>query len=370
MFTATDAHWMAQALRLAERGLLTVRPNPAVGCVIVKDGQLIGQGWHQRAGEPHAEVYALREAGEQARGATAYVTLEPCSHHGRTPPCSDALISMGVARVVVAMQDPNPQVAGKGLARLRNAGIAVSVGLMGDSARRLNLGFFSRVERQRPYVRVKIAASLDGRTALHNGQSQWITSEAARADVQHLRAQSGAIVTGIQTILMDDPLLNVRLSGFSINQPMLVVLDSHLQMPLSGRCWQQPERLMIVCAASTLDSELGRIKQQQLVAQGAQVLSMAEANGRVDLQVLWHYLAQTHQINDMLVEAGATLAGAVVQSGLVDEVIWYAAPCILGNTARAGLVLPPIEQMQDVIRWSVVDERQVGRDWRLTFKVN
>ncbi len=368
VFSAQDARYMAQALRLAERGLFSVRPNPAVGCVIVNDGVVVGEGWHIRAGEPHAEVYALRAAAEQARGATAYVTLEPCSHHGRTPPCCDALIAAGVARVVVAMQDPNPQVAGRGLARLRNAGIDVSVGLMAESARALNPGFLSRVERNRPFVRVKVAASLDGRTALANGQSKWITGEAARADVQRLRARSGAILTGVDTVLIDNPLLTVRLPEFELFQPLRVVADSRLRIPIDAQLFNDGGKVLVVACQALIDSGEQANKVALLQAKGAQVVAVPCVDGRLDLDALLFVLAQDYQINDLMVEAGATLAGAFVQQQLADELWWYGAACVMGNYARAGLILPDHDAMSDIAYWTLFEQRQIGKDWRFKLK--
>lgn len=371
-FTPQDAHWMAQALRLAERGLFSARPNPAVGCVLVRDGQRVGQGWHQQAGGPHAEVHALREAGDRARGATAYVTLEPCAHHGRTPPCADALVAAGVARVVAAMTDPNPLVAGQGLARLAAAGIPVASGLMESSARQLNPGFLSRMERGRPWVRLKLAASLDGRTALANGDSQWITAEAARTDVQWLRARSGAILTGVNTVLADDPSLTVRLDAALLGQqewadarrqPVRVIADSQLRLPPTARLLSLPGQVLVLtCQQTVLQDRQGRVAA--LEAAGARVVSLPCVQGRVDLTAAVDWLAQEMRINDLLIEAGATLAGAVVQAGLVDELWWYAAPCLMGSDARAGVVLPPLNSMQQVGRWQLASLRAVGADWR------
>ncbi len=366
--SAQDASWMAQALRLAERGLFSVRPNPAVGCVIVNDGNVVGKGWHIRAGEPHAEVYALRAAGAQAGGATVYVTLEPCSHHGRTPPCCDALIAAGVARVVVAMQDPNPQVAGRGLARLRNAGIDVSVGLMADSARALNPGFLSRVERNRPFVRVKVAASLDGRTALSNGQSKWITGEAARADVQRLRARSGAVLTGVDTVLIDDPLLTVRLPEFELFQPLRVVLDSRLRSSVDAKLFASDGRVLVVTCQVLIDEGQQAVKIALLQAKGVEVIGVPCVDGRIDLETLLFVLAQDYCINDLMVEAGATLAGAFVQQQLFDELWWYGASCVMGNEARSGLIMSTPVAMSDVPRLTLIEQRQLGVDWRLRFK--
>jgi len=367
-FSAQDARFMAQALRLAERGILSVRPNPAVGCVIVKDARVVGEGWHIRAGEPHAEVYALAAAGKQARDATAYVTLEPCSHHGRTPPCCDALIAAGVSRVVVAMQDPNPQVSGRGLARLRNAGIDVSVGLMAESARALNPGFLSRIERDRPFVRVKVAASLDGRTALANGQSKWITGEAARADVQRLRARSGAILTGVDTVLIDDPLLTVRLPEFELFQPLRVVADSRLRAPIDAQLFNTGGKVLVVTCQTSIDSEQHANQIALLQAKGVDLVGVPCVDGRLDLAALLFVLAKDYHVNDLMVEAGATLTGAFVQQRFADELWWYGAACVMGNEARSALTLPRINDMNDVHHLTLIDQRQVGQDWRLRFK--
>lgn len=363
-FTADDAHYMAQALRLAEKGQLTVRPNPAVGCVIVKHGKVVGEGWHHKAGTPHAEVHALAMAGQEAQQATAYVTLEPCSHYGRTPPCALALVNSGVSRVVCAMQDPNPLVAGKGLALLKEAGIEVSSGLMETSARALNQGFLSRMEGQRPFIRVKLATSLDGRTALANGQSQWITGEAARADVQKLRARSGAIVTGIETVLADNPSLTVRRAGFEDFQPLRVILDSQLRMPLSAHLLTLSGQVMIVTLAKTAYQQTEKVSQ--LTQLGVQLLVLPDNDkGRIDLSPLITYLAKEHQINDLLVEAGARLAGAFVEEDLADELWWYTAAAIMGQEARAGLITPHFQQMTDIYRWQVKDQRMIGQDQRM-----
>ncbi|GAB4115838.1 MAG: bifunctional diaminohydroxyphosphoribosylaminopyrimidine deaminase/5-amino-6-(5-phosphoribosylamino)uracil reductase RibD [Sideroxydans sp.] len=359
MADAADSRWMAHALQLAGRGLFTTTPNPRVGCVLVEGGKNIGEGWHERAGEPHAEVHALRAAGNAARGATAYVTLEPCSHHGRTPPCADALIAAGVARVVCAMQDPNPQVAGRGMDNLRAAGIAVECGLMEAAARELNIGFVSRMTRGMPFVRSKIAASLDGRTALENGASQWITGVAARQDVQHWRARSCAVLTGIGTVLADDPQLNVRIA--TGRQPLRVVLDSALRMLPSARMLQSGQ--VLVCTASQ-----DVAKRSVLERRGAEVLLLADAAGQVDLPAVLRELARRGS-NEVLVEAGRTLNGALLRAGLVDEVVLYLAPQLLGDAARgmADLgVLTHLEQRVELV-WQEV--RHVGRDLRITAKV-
>lgn len=362
-FSTQDAHYMSQAIRLAERGQLTVRPNPAVGCVIVKDDQVVGEGWHIRAGTPHAEVHALRMAGEQSQGATAYVTLEPCSHHGRTPPCCDALTAAGVARVVVAMQDPNPLVAGKGIARLRGAGIQVDVGLMEASARALNVGFLSRMERGLPFVRAKVGASLDGKTALLNGQSQWITSEAARADVQHLRALSGAIVTGVDTLLADNPKLTVRLAGFESFQPLRVVLDTHLRSPLNAELFQCAGDLLILTSQYALTQQAEKVSLFK--QQGVDVLVVAlDDSGRLNLVDVMRLLAETFTINDLLLEAGANLTASALSSGVVDELWWYTSGALMGEARSALAGMPALTSMQQVNQWRLLEQRRIGHDLR------
>lgn len=360
-----DNQWMALALQLAQRGLNTTSPNPRVGCVVVNNGKQVGEGWHERAGEPHAEVHALRAAGKLARGATAYVTLEPCSHHGRTPPCADALIEAGVTRVVVAMQDPNPLVAGRGLAKLRAAGVAVECGLMESAAHELNIGFVSRMTRGTPWVRSKIAASLDGRTALANGQSQWITGDAARQDVQHWRARSCAVLTGIGTLLADDPQLNVR--GDTVErQPLRVVLDSELRISLNAR----------VLAASITSGGSALIytasndtqKHSALRALGASVSVMPRVESGIDLPSVLRDLAQ-RGINEVLVEAGGTLNGALLKSGLVDELVLYLAPQLLGDAARGLATLGELTQLNQRVELTWQDVRQVGKDLRITARV-
>jgi len=350
---------MARALQLAQRGLLTATPNPRVGCVLVKNGKNIGEGWHVRAGEPHAEVHALRAAGAAAQGATAYVTLEPCSHHGRTPPCAEALIEAGVARVVCAMQDPNPRVAGQGFAMLRAAGIAVECGLMEAAARDLNIGFVSRMTRGLPFVRSKIAASLDGRTALANGVSQWITGAAARVDVQHWRARSCALVTGIGTVLADDPQLNVRIA--TERQPLRVVLDSALRMPPTARMLQGGR--VLVCTAS---QDAG--KRAALERQGAEVLLLPDAAGQVDLPAVLRELAR-RGINEVLVEAGKTLNGALLRAGLLDELVLYLAPQLLGDAARGIADLGELLRLEQKVELAWRDVRRVGGDLRITAEI-
>ncbi len=358
-FSAADYGHMAHALRLARKGLYTTTPNPRVGCVIVKDGAIVGTGWHERAGEAHAEIHALREAGDAARGATVYVTLEPCAHHGKTPPCADALVRAGVARVVAAMQDPNPSVAGEGLARLAAAGVQVESGLLEAAARELNPGFIKRMLLGHPYVRLKTAASLDGKTALANGASQWITGAAARADAQRLRARACAILTGSGTVLADDPRLDVR--DFDIGrQPLRVVADTRLRTPPQARLLAGGKAL-IVCA------EPEPKKMAALEAAGAKILCLPGSDGRVDLAALLAHLAR-QGVNELHVEAGARLAGALLAAGLVDEWVHYAAPLVLGEPGRglfAGLDLTTLEQAR---AFRVADERRVGRDWRFTLR--
>ncbi len=353
---AADSEWMARALRLAERGLHTTSPNPRVGCVLVKDGRVIGEGWHERAGEPHAEVHALRAAGEAARGATAYVTLEPCSHHGRTPPCANALIAAKVARVVSAMQDPNPLVAGQGLQKLSAAGIETECGLMEAAARELNVGFISRMTRGTPWVRSKIATSLDGRTALANGTSKWITGEAARRDVQHWRARSCAVLTGSGTVLADDPQLNVR--GIETKrQPLRVVLDSELRTSPAAKILQGGRTLIYTASSDAA-------KRQALQIAGAEVAMLADADGKVDLSAVLRDLAQ-RGINEVLVEAGHTLNGALLKAGLVDELVLYLAPQLLGDAARGLADLGELTQLQQRVNLQWQDMRQVGSDLRI-----
>jgi diaminohydroxyphosphoribosylaminopyrimidine deaminase/5-amino-6-(5-phosphoribosylamino)uracil reductase len=351
---------MAQALHLAEQGLYSTSPNPRVGCVLVLNGNVVGEGWHQRAGEPHAEVYALREAGDKAPGATAYVTLEPCSHHGRTPPCADALIAAGVARVVVAMQDPNPQVTGQGLARLRAAGIDVECGLMEAAARELNIGFFSRMTRGTPWLRSKIAMSLDGRTALANGVSKWITGDAARQDVQHWRACSCAVLTGIGTVLADDPQLNVR--GIeTARQPLRVVLDSQLRMPLTARILTGGGAL-IYTAMNDAD------KIATLKNTGASVCVLPDGKGQVDLTDMLKDLAK-RGCNEVLVEAGSILNGALLRARLVDELLLYLAPQLLGDAARGMAQLGELISLDQRIDLKWQDMRHIGNDLRITVRI-
>ncbi|MDD5390765.1 MAG: bifunctional diaminohydroxyphosphoribosylaminopyrimidine deaminase/5-amino-6-(5-phosphoribosylamino)uracil reductase RibD [Gallionellaceae bacterium] len=349
---------MAHALRLAARGLFTTTPNPRVGCVIVANGQVVGEGWHARAGEAHAEVHALRAAGERARGATAYVTLEPCSHHGRTPPCANALIDAGVSRVVAAMRDPNPQVSGGGLTLLTLAGIQVEVGVLEAEARELNIGFIARMTRGRPWLRVKTAASLDGKTALLNGESKWITGPAARADVQAWRARACAILTGVGTVLADNPRMNVRDLDTS-RQPLKIIVDSRLNTPPTAQILQGGA--LIVCAEANPE------RRAALEAAGVEVLCIPGPNGRVGLAALCNELGR-RGLNEIHVEAGATLNGALLDAGLVDEWIAYLAPLVMGDAARGVFALPPLGDMADRLPFKLLDSRQFGGDLRLTLR--
>lgn len=364
LFSAADHTYMALALRLAEQGLYTTQPNPRVGCVIVKNHQIIGQGAHLKAGEAHAEVHALLQAGDAAKDADAYVTLEPCNHHGRTPPCVDALIKAGVKRVVVAMQDPNPLVAGAGIKRLQAHGIEVTAGLMEKEALSLNPGFISRMTRHLPYVRSKVAASLDGRTALNNGKSLWITGESARLDVQYWRAQSCAIVTGIGAVLADNPTMNVRLPDVA-RQPLRVIVDSRLQVPLNSKILQ-PESLQTSPVLIVYASDDKR-QSGALAACGAELLKLPDTHGRVDLLALISHLAQ-RGVNEVLLEAGQGLNGAFLHANLIDEFIFYYAPKLMGADAKAMFAIPELTEMQQVTDLQILDVRQVGHDIRLLAK--
>ncbi|MBS1142020.1 MAG: 5-amino-6-(5-phosphoribosylamino)uracil reductase / diaminohydroxyphosphoribosylaminopyrimidine [Proteobacteria bacterium] len=355
-FTAVDHGMMARALQLAERALWTTSPNPRVGCVLVRDGEIVGEGWHEKAGEPHAEVHALRAAGEKARGATAYVTLEPCSHHGRTPPCAEALIAAGVSRVVAAMTDPNPLVSGKGLALLQAAGIETASGLLENEARELNIGFVSRMTRGQPWLRLKVAASLDGKTALNNGVSQWITGPDARRDGHAWRARACAILTGIGTVRDDDPQLLVR-DVETTRQPLRVVVDSKLETPLGARILQGGPVLI----AGAVDNP-ERI--EALRAVGADVLILPNPSGKVDLKALLVALAQ-RGINEVHAEAGFKLNGSLLREGLVDELLLYLAPCLIGHAASGLFNLPELATLDGKQRLQIRDLRQVGADIRV-----
>lgn len=363
-FSALDHAHMAHALQLAERGLYTTQPNPRVGCVLAHGEEVVGEGWHQRAGEPHAEVFALREAGARASGAIAYVTLEPCAHHGRTPPCAEALVDAGVSRVVVAAEDPFPPVAGRGIARLREAGITVDTGLMRDAARELNIGFFSRVERGRPWLRVKLAMSLDGRTALASGESKWITGDAARADVQRWRARSSAILTGSGTVLADNPRLTVRLSGEqAVTPPLRVVLDRQLRTPAGSHVLDGSVPTLILHSA-TLDDAAS---EDVGLPEAFECVLAPEQGDALDLPAVLSLLAE-RGCNEVQVEAGPVLCGALFAAGLVDELLLYIAPLLLGDDARALLHLPSLDNMARRWRLQVIEQRSVGEDWRLRLR--
>ncbi|MEQ5801420.1 bifunctional diaminohydroxyphosphoribosylaminopyrimidine deaminase/5-amino-6-(5-phosphoribosylamino)uracil reductase RibD [Halomonas sp. H10-9-1] len=362
--------WMARALELARRGLYTTHPNPRVGCVLVKDGCLVGEGYHARAGEPHAEVHALNAAGEAARGATAYVSLEPCSHQGRTGPCAVALIEAGVARVVVAMEDPNPAVAGRGIAMLREAGIEVEVGVMTPQAQALNPGFVLRMDHGRPFVRLKMAMSLDGRTAMSSGESQWITGPEARRQVQRLRARSSAVLTGVESVIFDNSRLTVRADQLGLpdaeaiaaRQPLRVIVDSRLRLPEAAACLTEPGRTLVVAVEGVEPERIARLTRA-----GAEVLTLpAGDDGRVDLDAVLRHLAEVEQANEVLLETGATLAGAMLDAGLVDEMQLFVAPTLLGGDARPLFQLAGIETMAHQRGLEILDIRAVGQDWRIT----
>lgn len=364
-----DRQMMARAVQLAARGLYTTEPNPRVGCVLTRDGKIVGEGWHVRAGEGHAEVNALAQAGAAARGATAYVTLEPCSHTGKTPPCADALVRAGVSRVVVAMQDPNPQVAGQGLARLRAAGITVECGLLEAEARALNPGFIQRMQQGLPWVRLKLAMSLDGRTAMASGESQWITGPEARADVQRLRARSGAVISGADSVLLDDSALTVRASELGLDaelaaaatasQPLRVLIDGRLRVPLECRLFREPGPVLVVCAQLPAPPAAAAYRERQI-----ELVALPGADDKVDLEQLLRELA-SRGCNEVLVESGAALAGAFWRAGLIDELLVYMAPRLLGSRARPLLELP-FDSMAEAMDVEITDLRVIGRDWRIT----
>jgi diaminohydroxyphosphoribosylaminopyrimidine deaminase/5-amino-6-(5-phosphoribosylamino)uracil reductase len=351
---------MARALHLADRGRLSTMPNPRVGCVIVKDGEIVGEGWHERAGEPHAEVFALRAAGERARGADVYVTLEPCSHHGRTPPCSAAVIAAAPKRVTVAMRDPNPLVAGRGIEALKAAGIIVETGLMEAQARRLNRGFVSRMERARPFVTLKLGASLDGRTAMASGESQWITGADARADVHRLRAEAGAVITSSATVLADDPQLTVRVPspcgrGENARQPDRIVLDSQARVPIDARVWAPGARRIWLVGREPLQ----RPDDVEVI-----LLPLTSIHS-LDLEAAMKALAAAG-INELLIECGPKLAGSLLQAKIVDELLIYLAPSLLGSEARGLAQLPGLSRLDQRIQLRYTDVRQIGADLKIT----
>lgn len=354
--SADDYRWMARALILAERGLFTTTPNPRVGCVIVRDGEIVGEGWHVRAGEPHAEVHALAMAGDAARGATAYVTLEPCSHHGRTPPCADALVKAGVKRVVAAMSDPNPLVAGRGLQRLRDAGIDTLAGVQEAEARELNIGFISRMTRGRPWLRLKVAATLDGKTALENGVSQWITGDDARRDAHRWRARSCAVLTGIGTVRDDDPQLNVRAIATD-RQPLRVVVDARLDTPLNARLLDGGP--VLIAAAVDNPERIAALQRR-----GADVVVLPNDGGKVDLNALMQELGR-RGLNEVTAESGFKLNGSLLREGCVDELVLYLAPFLVGDAARGLFNLPALSTLADKRPLTLRDVRMIGQDLRI-----
>jgi len=374
MNAISDHQYMVRALQLAARGSYTTRPNPCVGCVIVRDNEVVGEGWHQRAGGPHAEVDALARAGDRARGATVYVTLEPCCHHGRTPPCTEALINAGVRRVVAAMPDPNPAVAGQGIERLRAAGITVETGMCESQAGGLNPGHIMHAIAGRPYVRCKIATTLDGHSATATGESKWITSAEARRDVQRFRARSSAIMTGSGTLLADDPRLDVRANDLidtdqevavnTIEPPWRIIIDSGLKTPSTASVFSTPGRILIASAGNGPDDA-----RRQLLQKGAMISDFPGSTGRVELTSVMKYVSGL-QINEVLLEAGPTLNGAMLQAGLIDEFIFYVAPRLLGDTGRGLFHLPGLDSMKDIIDLDISDIRPVGRDWRIIARIH
>jgi diaminohydroxyphosphoribosylaminopyrimidine deaminase / 5-amino-6-(5-phosphoribosylamino)uracil reductase len=367
MYSDFDQLAMQRALALAARGLESTDPNPRVGCVIAQRTRVVAEGWHERAGEAHAEVVAVHAAAGQAAGAAVYVTLEPCSHHGRTPPCVEALIGARVARVVYALDDPNPLVSGRGAAALRAAGIAVESGLLAQEATELNAGFIKRMQRGRPLVRVKLAMSLDGRTALAGGESRWITGEAARRDVQRWRARSSAVLTGIGTVLADDPRLDVRLPPDSAagkrRQPLRIVLDTQLRTPSGARLFEGGGEVLLLGALGAEEN----VRAAALTARGARIESLPLVAGRLGLEALLDRLGEL-ELNEVLVEAGATLAGELLRAGLADELLLYVAPKLLGPAGRALVALPELRDIGAAPAFTLVDTLQLGEDLRLRLR--
>ena len=360
--TAEDFAWMARALQLAKRGLYTAHPNPRVGCVIIHDGVLVGEGWHERSGEAHAEAAALASAGTKAAGATAYVTLEPCSHHGRTPPCTEALIRAGVRRVVFAAADTNPGVSGGGARALMEAGLTVTAGVLEAEARALNVGYFSRMERQRPYIRAKLAISLDGRTALAGGESRWITGEPSRREAQTWRARSSGILTGVGTVIADDPALTVRLADQASPQaPERLLLDTTLRTPAGAKLLRSPGRTRIFCSRGDPS------RRHALEAAGAVIETVPERDGRPDLVTVLRRLAEL-EMNEVLVEAGPSVNGAMLDAELVDELLVYMAPHVLGADGLGMFATRPLASMTARHEFEITDVRRIGTDCRLTFR--
>ncbi len=370
----SNIEYMQLAIRLAQKGRYSTEPNPRVGCVIVKDGNIVGQGWHQYAGEAHAEIHALKQAGEQAKDATVFVTLEPCSHTGKTPPCADALIKAGVKKVYAAMRDPNPLVAGNGLHKLQQANIATDCGLLEQQAQSLNPGFISRMQLNRPYVRVKLAMSLDGRTAMASGESKWISCDASRHDVQRLRAESSAILTGIGTVLADNPSMNVRLpvnaetlDAERFIQPERIVLDS--QFRLADIAGNELKKMNIFSAPGGPCTVYTTVSVEDVSPYPFTIQTIAGNNKRVDLPALMQALA-AKQINLLHVEAGSVLCGALLKNDLVDEIIIYMAPHIMGDDAKGLFHLPGLEQMKHRVALEINDVRKIGKDFRITATTN
>lgn len=372
---SSDLEYMLQAIRLAKKGWYTTEPNPRVGCVIVNNGKVVGEGWHQYAGQAHAEINALAQANDQAKGATVYVTLEPCSHTGKTPPCAEALIAAEVKKVFVAMVDPNPLVAGKGLKKLQAAGIEVESGLLELQARDLNPGFIKRMESGRPFVRIKLAMSLDGRTAMASGESKWISCEESRHDVQCLRAESSAIMTGIGTVLVDDPSMNVRLSAEQLElgsmankqlkQPKRLVLDSQFKMPVDAQIASLDGECIVFTTVNVENKKDYPFTIEQVAAEQVISEKVASKNKQIDLKLLLNNLAKK-EINLLHVETGSILSGALLKNDLVDEIIIYMAPHIMGDGAKGLFHLPGLEQMKDRVSLSIKDVRSIGNDIRIT----
>ena len=361
MFTAQDHQFMARALKLAKRGLYSTHPNPRVGCVIVRDGAILTEGWHKKTGGPHAEAHAVYQSSEDLAGSTAYVTLEPCSHHGRTPPCIDALIEAGVTKVIVAARDPNKRVNGGGIEKLKQANIEVEIGLLESQARELNKGFYSLHEKHRPWIRLKTAASLDGRTAMASGESQWITGAAARKNGHHFRAQSAAVLTGVNTILVDNPQLTARVDGIE-RQPIRVILDSNLQTPPEAKIFDQNGEVFIFTCLADQNNKFAILKQK-----GASIIQVKTSDGRLDLPSVLDTLAAM-SINEVHVEAGRTLTGEFIKQNLADELLLYLAPTLLGDDARGMFSIDGFKRLSEQRKVLWHDQRMIGDDLRLIMR--
>lgn len=358
----SDIQYMQRCLALAEKGRYTARPNPVVGALLVKEGQVLAEGWHEKAGEDHAEIMTLRSAGAEAKGATLYVSLEPCSFTGRTGPCADAVIEAGIVRLVFGMTDPNPAVNGKGLEKIKAAGIEVEGPVLEEQALALNTGFVKSMYSGLPYVRCKLGMSLDGRTAMASGESKWITGPEAREEVQQLRARSGAIVTGIETVLQDDPSLDARVD-FPIEQPLRVIVDSRLRVHSSLKMLSLPGEVIVATAVTS--AELLENKRKEIDSDNVTLLSMPNEEGKVDLRALLQFLADERECRDVLLESGAELAGAMLSGRLVDEVITYIAPKFMGTDARPLLNLQGLERLEDSPQLEILDVAMVGKDCRM-----